>query len=70
MPACRSKSRSPASRWVWLRNEDMSKWEVLTDIQDLEDGQGGMDFKITGTPDGITAIQLDTKTDGLIRTRS
>ncbi len=46
-------------------NKDMSKWEVLTDIQDLEDGQGGMDFKITGTPDGITAIQLDTKTDGL-----
>jgi polyribonucleotide nucleotidyltransferase len=32
----------------------------------LEDGQGGMDFKITGTVDGITAIQLDTKTDGLI----
>lgn len=46
-------------------NENMSKWKVLTDIQDLEDGQGGMDFKITGTRDGITAIQLDTKTDGL-----
>lgn len=46
-------------------NEDMSRWEILTDLQDLEDGQGGMDFKITGTADGITAIQLDTKTDGL-----
>ena len=46
-------------------NEDMSEWEILTDIQDLEDGVGGMDFKITGTTDGITAIQLDTKTDGL-----
>ncbi|MCD4761710.1 polyribonucleotide nucleotidyltransferase, partial [bacterium] len=46
-------------------NDDMSKWKVLTDIQDLEDGKGGMDFKITGTKDGITAIQLDTKTDGL-----
>ena len=46
-------------------NEDMSEWEVLTDIQDLEDGRGGMDFKITGTADGITAIQLDTKTKGL-----
>jgi len=46
-------------------NEDMSEWAILTDIQDLEDGQGGMDFKITGTTDGITAIQLDTKTDGL-----
>lgn len=46
-------------------NEDMSRWEVLTDIQDLEDGQGGMDFKITGTADGLTAIQLDTKTTGI-----
>ena len=46
-------------------NEDMSRWEILTDIQDLEDGKGGMDFKIIGTGDGITAIQLDTKTDGL-----
>jgi polyribonucleotide nucleotidyltransferase len=46
-------------------NHDMSKWVVLTDIQDLEDGEGGMDFKITGTDTGLTAIQLDTKTDGL-----
>lgn len=46
-------------------NKDMSRWEVLTDIQDLEDGDGGMDFKITGTDTGLTAIQLDTKTDGL-----
>ena len=46
-------------------NEDMSKWEILTDIQDLEDGKGGMDFKIAGTNDGITIIQLDTKTEGL-----
>ncbi len=46
-------------------NEDMSRWEVLTDIQDLEDGQGGMDFKMTGTSDGLTAIQLDTKTTGI-----
>lgn len=45
--------------------EDMSKWAVLTDIQDLEDGRGGMDFKVAGTKDGITAIQLDTKTIGL-----
>jgi len=46
-------------------NDDMSRWEVLTDLQDLEDGKGGMDFKITGTADGITATQLDTKTTGL-----
>jgi len=48
-------------------NDDMSRWEVLTDIQDLEDGKGGMDFKITGTKEGLTAIQLDTKTDGLTK---
>lgn len=46
-------------------NEDMSKWEILTDIQDLEDGKGGMDFKIAGTRNGLTAIQLDTKTNGI-----
>ncbi len=44
---------------------DLEKWTVLTDIQDLEDGLGGMDFKVTGTRDGITAIQLDTKTLGI-----
>jgi len=40
-------------------------WKVLTDLQDIEDGLGGMDFKITGSREGITAIQMDTKTDGL-----
>ncbi len=48
-------------------NDDMSQWEVLTDLQDLEDGKGGMDCKIAGTADGITAIQLDTKTLGLTK---
>lgn len=40
-------------------------YKVLTDLQDLEDGEGGMDFKVAGTKDGITAIQMDTKTKGL-----
>lgn len=44
---------------------DGNRYQVITDLQDLEDGEGGMDFKITGTRNGITAIQLDTKTDGL-----
>jgi len=48
-----------------LASDDNGNWKVLTDIQDLEDGPGGMDFKITGTKDGITAIQMDTKTHGL-----
>jgi polyribonucleotide nucleotidyltransferase len=46
-------------------NEKEGKYRVLTDLQDLEDGDGGMDFKIAGSRDGITAIQLDTKTSGL-----
>lgn len=46
-------------------DEAAGKFKVLTDLQDLEDGPGGMDFKIAGTADGITAIQLDTKTKGL-----
>ncbi|MFH1564623.1 MAG: polyribonucleotide nucleotidyltransferase, partial [bacterium] len=41
------------------------KYKILTDLQDFEDGEGGMDFKITGTRDGVTAIQMDTKTAGL-----
>ncbi|PLX27603.1 polyribonucleotide nucleotidyltransferase [Candidatus Parcubacteria bacterium] len=44
---------------------NMTDWKVLTDLQDVEDGPGGMDFKIAGTKDGITAIQMDTKTQGL-----
>lgn len=41
------------------------RYKIITDIQDLEDGPGGMDFKVVGTKDGITAIQMDTKTKGL-----
>jgi polyribonucleotide nucleotidyltransferase len=46
-------------------DEKTGSWKILTDLQDLEDGKGGMDFKIGGTEVGITAIQLDTKTRGL-----
>ncbi len=40
---------------------------LLTDIQGLEDFFGDMDFKVTGTEDGITAIQMDIKINGLTR---
>ena len=40
---------------------------LLTDIQGLEDFFGDMDFKVTGTDDGITAIQMDIKIHGLTR---
>jgi polyribonucleotide nucleotidyltransferase len=45
--------------------DDIGRYKVITDLQDLEDGNGGMDFKIGGTRDGITSIQMDTKTKGL-----
>lgn len=48
-----------------LASDDQGRYTVLTDLQDLEDGNGGMDFKIAGTKTGITAIQMDTKTKGL-----
>jgi polyribonucleotide nucleotidyltransferase len=48
-----------------LASNDAGEWKVLTDLQDVEDGKGGMDFKIAGTRDGITALQMDTKTFGL-----
>ncbi len=41
------------------------EYKIITDLQDLEDGAGGMDFKICGTRKGITAVQMDTKTTGL-----
>jgi len=43
------------------------EYVLLTDIQGLEDFFGDMDFKVTGTEDGITAIQMDIKIHGLTR---
>ncbi|MEK3734620.1 MULTISPECIES: polyribonucleotide nucleotidyltransferase [Paenibacillus] len=40
---------------------------ILTDIQGMEDHLGDMDFKVAGTPDGVTAIQMDIKIDGIDR---
>ncbi|MEK7211504.1 MAG: polyribonucleotide nucleotidyltransferase [Patescibacteria group bacterium] len=40
-------------------------YKIFTDLQDLEDSDGGMDFKVAGTRKGITAIQMDTKSAGL-----
>lgn len=45
--------------------EGIKKFKTFLDLQDLEDGPGGMDFKVIGTRDGITAVQMDTKTKGL-----
>lgn len=48
---------------VWDKEKGVHK--VLSDIQGLEDHDGDMDFKVTGTADGITAFQMDVKTIGI-----
>ena len=45
--------------------ENPDEYVMLTDIQGIEDFFGDMDFKVGGTKDGITAIQVDIKNDGL-----
>jgi polyribonucleotide nucleotidyltransferase len=46
---------------------DGQRYRVLTDIQGVEDHLGDMDFKVTGTRDGITALQMDIKIKGVTR---
>lgn len=48
-----------------ITSEDLTEEEVLTDIQGIEDFFGDMDFKVAGTVEGITSIQVDTKLKGL-----
>ena len=50
-----------------VTGESDEDYLVLTDLQGLEDFFGDMDFKVTGTRDGITAIQMDIKIHGLTR---
>ena len=47
------------------KDEESGKYKVLTDIQGPEDHYGDMDFKVAGTRNGITAIQMDIKIDGI-----
>ncbi len=48
-----------------VKPEDTDKAYVLTDLMDAEDFAGDMDFKVTGTTEGITALQMDMKVHGL-----
>lgn len=50
-----------------VEEDGSSKMAILSDIQGMEDFLGDMDFKVTGTADGITAIQMDIKVHGLSR---
>lgn len=48
-----------------VMDKETGKYKILSDIQGMEDFAGDMDFKVTGTPDGITALQMDIKVKGL-----
>jgi polyribonucleotide nucleotidyltransferase len=48
-----------------VMNEENGKYAVLSDIAGAEDHYGDMDFKVTGTADGITALQMDIKVSGI-----
>jgi len=47
--------------------KDGSHFSILSDIQGMEDHLGDMDFKVAGTAEGVTAIQMDIKIDGIDR---
>ena len=53
------------STGLFTKNGDTSDYTMVTDIQGIEDFFGDMDFKVAGTKNGITAIQVDIKIDGL-----
>ena len=50
-----------------IMNDETGQYTVLTDIQGMEDHFGDMDFKVAGTTNGITALQMDIKTTGITR---
>ena len=51
-----------------MDEKDNQKYTILTDIQGLEDHLGDMDFKVAGTRQGITALQMDIKIKGITET--
>ena len=48
-----------------ISDKETGEWRTFTDIQGVEDFHGEMDFKVAGTTEGVTAIQMDLKNDGL-----
>lgn len=57
--------RPVAGMAMGLMWQDDNNYKILTDIQGPEDHHGDMDFKVAGTTEGITGIQLDIKVDGI-----
>ena len=50
---------------IGLMSDEKGNYKILTDIQGPEDHHGDMDFKIAGTKNGVTAIQMDVKIEGV-----
>lgn len=50
-----------------IMDDNLGKYTVLTDIQGMEDHFGDMDFKVAGTKNGITALQMDIKVTGITK---
>ncbi|MEE8413770.1 MAG: polyribonucleotide nucleotidyltransferase [Dehalococcoidales bacterium] len=57
--------RAVAGIAMGLVTDDKGNYVVLTDIEDLEDYHGDVDFKVAGTSEGITGMQMDTKLKGI-----
>ncbi|MBZ9572806.1 polyribonucleotide nucleotidyltransferase [Patescibacteria group bacterium] len=57
--------RPAAGIAVGMIKKSDSEWKILTDIQGPEDSSGDMDFKVAGSQKGITALQMDVKTNGI-----
>ena len=57
--------RAVAGIAMGLVTGDQGKYVILTDIDGVEDNYGDMDFKVAGTTEGITGVQMDTKIKGL-----
>ncbi len=59
------KIKAPVAGAAMGLMSEGDKYVVLSDIQGMEDFSGDMDFKVAGSADGITAIQMDTKIEGI-----
>lgn len=59
------KIKAPVAGAAMGLMTDGDRYVILSDIQGMEDFSGDMDFKVAGTADGITAIQMDTKLQGI-----
>ncbi len=59
------KIKAPVAGAAMGLMSEGDKYVILSDIQGMEDFSGDMDFKVAGTAEGITAIQMDTKIEGI-----